>query len=240
MNEQLKLLVELQKLDTVILSDRSKIDSIPARISSEEGPFKKAEAAYDNAKQRHESLEKKKKDREREIYDINEKIKKMKQRSSEIKNNKEYQAHLKEIERAEKDLRTAEDGPLTIMESLEESSKHLKVEIATIEKEKARIELIKKDLEKEVLTCEGEVKKLKEQRKLLVDKIDADIYEHYKNRLKASRGLAVVAAKDEICQGCNIHIPPQLFVEIKNNDELINCPQCRRILYYVKQDTVRE
>ena len=240
MNEQLKLLVELQKLDSVILSDRSKIDSIPARISSEEGPFKKAEAAYNNAKQRHESLEKKKKDREGEIDDINEKIKKMKQRSSEIKNNKEYQAHLKEIEKAEKDLKSAEDSLLTIMESLEESSRQLKIEIETIEKKKARIEVIKKDLEVEAIASEGEVRKLKEQRKLLVDKIEADIYEHYKNRLKAGRGLAVVAARDEICQGCNVRIPPQLFVEIKNNDEIINCPQCRRILYYVKQETVTE
>ena len=53
LNEQLNFLVELQKLDTVILSDRSKIDAIPERISSEEGPFKKAQAAFDNAKERH-------------------------------------------------------------------------------------------------------------------------------------------------------------------------------------------
>ena len=50
--------------------------------------------------------------------------------------------------------------------------------------------------------------------------------------IEACNGVAVIEVKEEICQGCNMNIPPQLFVEIKKQEEMLNCPQCRRLLYY--------
>jgi predicted nucleic acid-binding Zn-ribbon protein len=50
--------------------------------------------------------------------------------------------------------------------------------------------------------------------------------------LEICAGLAVIEVKDEICQGCNMNIPPQLFVELKKNEEIYNCPHCRRIIFY--------
>jgi predicted nucleic acid-binding Zn-ribbon protein len=50
--------------------------------------------------------------------------------------------------------------------------------------------------------------------------------------IESSGGIAVTEVKGEVCQGCNMNIPPQLYVEIKSNEEIIQCPQCHRILYY--------
>lgn len=236
MNEQLRILVELQKLDSNILSTRLKIDTIPTTISSYEGPLKKAEAAYEDAKQQHDSLEKKKRNKERDIEDIKEKINKLKQRTSEIKTNKEYQAQLKEIEKAEEELKSAEDELLSIIDSLEGSLKVLEIEKSRITEEKAKIETLKRELEEEVRRGEEELKRLKSERKKFIEKIDSDIYNEYMTILKTKRGLAVVEAKDGTCQGCNMHIPPQLFVEIKTGNEIIHCPQCRRILYFAKKE----
>ena len=77
MNEQLDLLIELQKLDTVILALHSKIDLMPGTITASEGPLKKSETSFENLKQRCAAMEKKKKDREQAIEEINLKIKKM-------------------------------------------------------------------------------------------------------------------------------------------------------------------
>ncbi|MBA4348417.1 MAG: hypothetical protein C0415_00295 [Thermodesulfovibrio sp.] len=237
MNEQLQLLIELQKLDSAILSAKVKIDTIPSKISSEEAPLKNIQTSHESVKQKHTLLEKKKRDKEREIEDINEKIKKLKGRTSEIKTNKEYQAHLREIEKLENDIGSVEDELLSIMESLEESSKLMETGYARAAEEKLRIDAIKNELEKEATKCEDELKKLKEDRKKLTDKIDPEILNLYMNRLKTTQGLAVVEAKNEVCLGCNIHIPPQLFVGIKSNENIITCPQCRRVLYYVRPET---
>lgn len=232
MNEQLKLLIELQKLDTSILSARMAIDAIPGRISSEEGQFQKARASAEQAEQGHAALEKKKKDKERDSEDLGEKIKKLKQRTSDIKTNKEYQAHLKEIERAEKDLKAAEDESLSLMESIEQSAKRLGAERSLLAAEQSKVEALKKQLEDEVRREETSLKQLKGERKKFIDALESDLYALYTAVMKATRGLAVVEASNEVCRGCNLHIPPQLFVELKRNDEITQCPQCRRILYY--------
>ncbi len=235
MNEQLYLLIELQKLDTVILALHSKIDLMPGTIAASEGPLKKSEAAFENLKQGSAAMEKKKKDREQTIADINEKIKKLSQRTSEIKNNKEYQAHLKEIEKAEKDLKAAEDELLDAIESIEKSSKLLSAQQSGIAGERSKLDVIKQEIEKTIALDRQELKKLKAARKKFIEnleKLDPDIYGRYIATMKSGRGLAVVEAKNEICQGCNLHIPPQMFVELKKNDEIMLCPQCRRILFY--------
>jgi predicted nucleic acid-binding Zn-ribbon protein len=235
-NEQLRLLIELQQLDSTILASRLKIDAIPSTIASHESLLKKAEAVYESAKQTHASLEKKKKDKEQEIEDIKEKSKKLTQRTSEIKTNKEYQAHLKEVEKTDKLLKTAEDELLSIIDSIEGSSKVIEIEKNRIAEEKIKIDSIKEELQNEVHRCVEDIERLKGIRKNIVDKIDSDIYKEYMIVLKTRLGIAVVEAKDETCQGCNMNIPPQLFVEIKTSDEIIECPQCKRILYYAKAE----
>ncbi len=234
MEEQLQLLVDLQKLDTNILTLRYKIDSMPSHIAAEEAPYKEARKAYEAAHQQQLTLVKKKKDKERQIEDSAEKIKKLRARSSEIKTNKEYQAHLKEIESVESEIRLAEDDVLSLMEVIETVSKTTEAENARLTAAKDKAEALNKERAKEIEFIEQELQALKEKRRLLADKIGPELYTRYMNLLKAGRGCAVAEVIKEVCQGCNMNIPPQLFVEIKNSDTLLQCPQCRRILYFVK------
>ena len=83
----------------------------------------------------------------------------------------------------------------------------------------------KAELEKELVT-------LKKLRAGVVEATDSDVYDQYIMLLEIYHGHAVSEVREEICQGCNMNIPPQLFVEIKKNEDIYHCPQCRRILYY--------
>ncbi|NCO67801.1 MAG: hypothetical protein COY75_08405 [Nitrospirae bacterium CG_4_10_14_0_8_um_filter_41_23] len=232
MKEQLERLIELQKIDSKILDKKRMIDEIPLRISEAEFPLNESQTAIDKIKQRHDSLELKKRGKEKELDDINEKIKKLKARTTEIKTNKEYQAHLKEIESIDKERSTVEDEILIVMEEIDTSSKEIELGRAKFRTEKDKIEALKKKLESEMLEAERELLPLKEARSKIVGVIDEEIYKRYISLFESYNGVAVIEAKDEICQGCNMNIPPQLFVEIKKDEEIIHCPQCRRILYY--------
>ena len=53
----------------------------------------------------------------------------------------------------------------------------------------------------------------------------------YNNR----NGKAVVETKSEVCLGCHMNIPPQLFNDVKKNEEIVICAYCNRILYYVEE-----
>lgn len=232
MENNLELLIKLQKLDSLILNKQSIIDEMPLKISEAELPLKEGQAALEKIKQQKDLLGKKKRDKERELDDFNEKIKKLKARTTEIKTNKEYQAQLKEIESAEKELYGLEDKILLIMEEMDAFSQDTKLEEGRIKSEKNKLETFKEKLENEISEAEKELVSLKEARKKIVEGINRETYNLYMGLIESSGGIAVTEVKGEVCQGCNMNIPPQLYVEIKSNEEIIQCPQCHRILYY--------
>lgn len=232
MNEQLRLLIELQQIDTKILTAKRMIDKIPQKIIEVEIPFKEALNSFNLFKQRLENLDKKKREKEHQLDDIGEKIKKLKLRTSEIKTNKEYQALLNEIESFEKEQRVIEDQILTIMEEIESVSKQVNHEEIKLNTDKKKLDELKQNLQEEKLSFEKDLENIKEIRSKVAGFIEVDLYKLYINLIEKYNGLAVVEAKDEICFGCDMNIPPQLFVELKKNNDIITCPQCGRILFF--------
>jgi predicted nucleic acid-binding Zn-ribbon protein len=233
----LQNLVDLQKLDSQILALHLKIESIPAHIAAEEAVYKNAQKAHEAASQQQQSIEKKKKEKERQIEDLTEKIAKMRSRAPEIKTNKEYQANLREIEAFEAQIRAIEDELLDIMEAIENSAGLSKEENSKFAAAKAEAEALGTERQKEAKIAEQELQALKAKRKEFSDKIEPDTYALYIGLLKSKRGLAVAEVAKGICQGCCMNVPPQLFVQIKNaaaGSDLFQCPQCLRILYYIK------
>ena len=51
-------------------------------------------------------------------------------------------------------------------------------------------------------------------------------------RVARLRGIAVSEARDGMCQVCHLKLRPQMYVDLKRNEEIVQCPQCNRILYY--------
>ena len=232
MNEQLKLAIELQNIDTKIFTAKRMIDKIPQKIIEVEIPFKEALNSFNLFKQRLETLDKRKREKERQLDDVGEKIKKLKLRTSEIKTNKEYQALLSEIDSFEKERWSIEEQILTIMEEIEVVSKQAGSEEIKINADKKKIDELKEKLLEEKLSAEKNLENMKEIRSKIAALIEEDIYKLYINLIDKYDGVAVVEAKDEICLGCNMNIPPQLFVELKKNNDIITCPQCGRILFF--------
>jgi len=42
----------------------------------------------------------------------------------------------------------------------------------------------------------------------------------------------VAEARDGMCQLCHMKLRPQMYVELKRNEVIVQCPSCSRILYY--------
>ncbi len=232
MTEDLKLLIDLQGVDTRILQKTDIIESIPKRVSSVEQPLKDAQSVYNKSRQKLDVLTKRKKEKEQLLDDTNEKIKKLKARVSEIKTNKEYQAHLREIEAAEQEQRAVEDEILSAMEAVDAVQKEIKGLETGVRKEEEKIDAFRRKLQEEVDGIQKEISGLRVRREQIVKDLDKELYGMYVQLFESREGLAVAETRGEVCQGCNMNIPPQLFVEIKKSERIIQCPQCSRILYW--------
>lgn len=232
MKEDLKLLVDLQGIDALILKKKGIIEAIPRKVSSVEQSLKDAQTAHGKSKEKLDVLAKQKKGKEQLLEDTSERLKKLRARMSAIKTNKEYQAHLKEIEIAEKDGRATEDEILSVMEALDAVQREVKQLEAGIRTEEEKINVFRKALQEDAAGMQKEIEELMRRKNALVKALDRELYVLYVQLFETKKGLAVVETRGEVCQGCNMNIPPQLFVEIKKSEKIIQCPQCTRILYW--------
>ncbi len=236
MNEQLKFLVELQEIDSAILDITEKIESLPEKLNHYRMPLKKAESSFEKAKAGNEALNKKKKDKDIQLDETLDKIAKLKDRSSGIKTNKEYEAHLKEIESVEMSRRRIEDEILSLMEEMEKFSLELRQEEMKLREVENEFKRQEQAIEEEKKKLHAEIEALKRKREEYAARIDEEYYNLYMNLLRRAGGLAVVRTKNEVCLGCNTNIPPQLYNDIRKNEDIYTCYYCKRFLYYREEE----
>ena len=230
MKEKLKLLIKLQELDSKIrLHDREEA-SIPAEIEKLQQEIDRLADAFQKEVTTIENLEKERRHKERELEAAGEKIKKIQSRLPEVKTNKEYQAFLSEIEHLKEKMDQFE---VEIIEYLDEIDKLRELlrdkEKAYLEK-KEGLEARKAELEERMKHLPDDLKELKARRDTLEKRIPPDLITRYKTLFEKRGGVAVVYAEQEICQGCHMNIPPQLYNMIQKGDQLLTCPHCNRIL----------
>ncbi len=236
MNEQLKLLVDLQEIDTAILSIAEEIEALPNKLGKAKARLKEVNTSFEKNKAEYEKTDKKKKQKYDELEEMQEKISKLKAKGSEIKTNKEYEAHLKEIKTFEEKKYQIEEEILSIMEALDNLTKDMKKEEPKLKKAEEEFKQEEKTLEEEKNRLHSGMEAYKLKRKEIVRKIDEEIYEKYMSLTKSAAGLAVVETRNEVCLGCNTNIPPQLYNDIKEDKGIFTCYYCNRFLYYKERE----
>jgi hypothetical protein len=148
-----------------------------------------------------------------------------------VKTNKEYTAMLHEIEGVEREIRAREDLVLAEMEKAEglEGTVRREEQVFKAEEERHREERKRLGEEEQKLRAQAEVHR--KERETVAAGIPADLLARFQ-RVAKLRGVAMAEVKDGVCQVCHLKLQPQMFVELKRNDEITECPACQRILYY--------
>jgi len=80
-------------------------------------------------------------------------------------------------------------------------------------------------------TVEEELRAAQDERTALATGISAFLLQEYERIFSRRGGVAVVALANETCQGCHMHLPPQMCLELQRRPKLTFCPHCQRILF---------
>ena len=232
LREQLELLWELQEIDLDLKSIKEERERYPKEIKKLEEKKTIEKERIQREKEKIELLEKERRQKEGRLNAEQEKIKRAEGRMFEVKTNKEYQALLSEIETIKESSGREEEEILRVLDEIDE----LKKDLTKREKEMAavleKVEAEKKMIQEKMVQDDDLWKKRTERREVLTKQLESKLYKLY-NTLKEKRhGVGVVSVKHETCQGCFVNIPPQMFIEVQKNNEIIRCPNCNRILYW--------
>ncbi len=230
MRDQISALEALQQLDLELGVLEDDLEKYPQKISRLNEEIEDIKNSLAKAKEEFNQLRKKKTERELELAGNKDKIKKTEVKLFEIKTYKEYEALQKELSEVKRINADLEENIIKEMETLEE------LEALVKEKDNALSERTK-EYENAINGYNLEINELKkayetknQEKKKLASLINPDALSLYE-RIRRRNGVVLVQARNELCTGCNMNIPPQLFNEVLTSTRMIQCPNCHRILY---------
>jgi uncharacterized protein len=234
MSPDLEQLIELQSLETAIEESRRRIAVHPQRVADADARLAHAKEAVEAARQRLKTSQEVRRDQEKEAAVYQSRLSKFKDQLSAVKTNKEYQAMQHEIETAQKELGIVEERVLErMMESDALTADVKKAEQALAAEQKA-VDAEKKTLAEELATVEAALEEATGKRAARVASLPSQLVALFEQVARARKGIALATAtRDGLCSACHVRLRPQVFQEIRRNDQIIQCFSCNRILYYV-------
>ncbi len=232
LKEQIELLIDLQAKEIEANQIKAELERIPARLEEMQAGFAQIQNRLEEKKALIEAWKKTYRAHEADIQTNQSRIQKRESQLRSVKTNQEYRAILKEIG----DIKTAssgiEDSMLQCLDDMEAAEKDMAELNSEHQQAQAEISEKQKELEDYADDRRKAYDRLMAEREEIVKHINSDMLKKYnfvKNQIAGMK--AIVAAKDAICMGCHMNIPPQLYNELHRGDELKFCPHCHRILY---------
>jgi uncharacterized protein len=231
MNPDLEKLVQLQKADAELRRVETALQEVPRQRAEAEGQLKQERLRLDQAKEALQESQKARRQHEGGLQDLESKRSKYKGQLMEVKTNKEYTAMLHEIENVEREIKAREDQILLEMERAENLGAEVKHEEALFKTAEERHKSEARTFDERQKTLDAERARLKQERDAVALGLGDDLLELY-GRVARLRGSAVAEAKDEMCQVCHVKLRPQMYMDLKHNQQIVQCPACNRILYF--------
>jgi len=228
----LERLVELQRLDSEIAEVEAAAAAIPGVIRRIEEQLMKAKAALDAVTAETDRMMKLRRQQERELEEVTDQLKKRQSRLFEIKTNQEYSAVLKEIEGLKHKVSVLEEAILVLLDQIEVELKARAEEEQRVRSSEAEALRDTQRKEAELRQLRGRLSELQGARKSRSKNVESSLLQQYLRLLKSRAGLAVAPVRDGSCEGCHVALTPQLYNEVRRNEEILTCERCGRILYW--------
>lgn len=231
MQERIKALYELQKIDSKIDEINKVKGELPMEVADLEDEVAGLQTRIDNIQSEMDELNALLRDAKEEIEQNKAMIVKYTEQQNNVRNNREFDAIGKEIEYQELQNELCE-------KHIKEYNAALKVKKQLIEEAEAvkadrSVDLTAKREELDSIDAETakDIEELRAQEEKAREVIDERLLTAYSRiRSNVRNGLAVVSVKRDACGGCFNRIPPQRQSEIRLGKKIIICEYCGRIL----------
>ena len=230
---ELKRLIDLQDLDAVIREVQVGLQKLPEEIKAREEAIAARQAAQGALKEELAELKQQRRDTETEVAEMEDGIKKSRQRLMEIKSNIEYKAMIKEIAFKEDQRDQKETRLLNLLEQMETRSRTWTEEEKDLAQEGEALERDRGQTAIELKALKQKLAGLDKQREILLRDLPAGLLKKYEFIRQRRNGSAITEARQGVCQGCYMNILPQQVIDLQKGEEIIQCPHCQRIIYWV-------
>ncbi len=232
MEENMKMLIDLQSCDTEIGDLERRIAEAPLRIKEIEDKLAEIDGEWEAAEKQLEEVKLKRRGLEKDIEMAESQIGKANTKLSNIKSNREYKAALKEIDDLTREKSKLEDNAIEFMEQVDSLSAQCLAKKE--ERDRVRQEVMeeKEDILQEMGSMDKTLKTLGMKRGQFCMKVSGELLKRYDFIRERRSGVALSPVLNGVCQVCHMEIPPQKYNELLRGESMLDCPYCHRIIYW--------
>lgn len=231
----LSRLAKLQEVDSAFIELERLKGDLPVKVEELSSRMGELQASIKRNEDRLTEIEAEIRRIQGAEADGKSKIDKLRNQLYLVKTNREYDALMSEIDHSKAEIDEEELRELELSEEKDRLEEQVKLDKLQSEQTESELKMRKKELEKTILSTQKQHKELMQKREALTPHIDSRRLALYDRVRKARDGVAVVPVVNRACGGCHSRITSQGLVEIRNGDTIVECPVCRRILYWEEE-----
>ena len=231
MRDQLKRLEDLQRHDAKIQELENARKAIPAKLAATQADLARVEAMLQTERAQVAETERYYSEQKNQLETDEEQVSGAKHKLSQAKNTKEYMAAQRETETRRDGVASREAEIAKLVEAIEVKKKVLLERAAGVQTLRESVEKDGEVARERIAEIDGKIGELRGERDKLAAEVKPDVLKRYSG-IRIRRGLAVVGVKNGTCRGCNMNIPPQLYIVLQRGVTIETCPSCHRIIYW--------
>ena len=247
MQNQIRKLLKLQEVDEDIEKIARELSELPRKLNRKKEILSNLESDLKEVEEELNEIKGEMDSKEQEQKTEVERKRSLEANLRVIKTVKEYNAIMREIGFAKKAIeeydRELEDL-LEDLEKIENEYNQRKEKYDVLLKEITELEDI---VSKRSSELQSQLEKFEEERKQFLEEISPVLLRKYEMLKNSMQLPVVVPVVDEICQGCFMNVPPQMYIQLQRaahgkeeSKEIFTCPNCMRIIYYDINNEVEE
>ncbi|MBR5964904.1 MAG: nucleic acid-binding protein [Treponema sp.] len=227
-----KVFDNLEKLQVVLSAKyqiQAKIEDVPKQLETQEELLARLKKEYIEKNSKYEALKEKVdglKDELEEAVKLREEGEKG---MDNISTHREYEALEKQISEAsdkEGNLRKELDKEEKNLAELDEA---IKADESVIKSQEKDLNEARASLDKEAGSLKKELASLEKKEANISANIDPEITYKFQ-RIIQRNNEGIVYVKNGVCGGCHMILPAQFALEVREENEILFCPYCSRIL----------
>ena len=230
-NDKLRLLYELQQIDSQLDEIKILKGELPIEVSDLEDELAGLNTRVAKLENNIAEIQEEVKNHQTQIKESEALIVRYEKQLDSVKNNRECDALNKEVALQKLEIQLSEKKIKEIKVQEKEKNDILVITKERLSAKEVDLENKKVELKEIISRTEKDEEKIKAQSEKQAKKIEERLLKAY-NKIRASyrNGLAVVPVERNACGGCFNHIPPQTQLEIGLSKKIIACEHCGRIL----------
>lgn len=233
LQETFEKLRELQDIIAEKFAIEAEIQEIPKALSTKNDVLTRMKRSFIERNEKYEATRKHLAELKIRLSEAEAAREKYEQQMDLIKTQREYEA-------LDKEIRDASDREQGLRREIQREERVLEEIQAVLSREESMIGDQEKELEEEKTRIreqqddkETNLKNLIDEEKRLTPDLDDDLIFKFERIIRSKEGVGIVPIKKGTCSGCHMMLPNQLVNDVRSGEDILNCPYCSRILYWL-------